>query len=61
MLNSKNTVENGTYGALLISAYDLKSESFTEVIKSYNQTTVDGILASMIRLLKKKLPLRTMY
>ena len=58
MLNSKNTVENGTYGALLISAYDLKSESFTEVIKSYNQTTVDGILASNDKIIKKEVTIK---
>lgn len=58
MLDSKNTVENGTYGALLISAYDLKSESFTEVIKSYNQTTVDGILASNDKIIKKEVTIK---
>lgn len=58
MLDSKNTVENGAYGALLISAYDLKSKSFTEVIKSYNQTTVDGILASNDKIIKKEVTLK---
>lgn len=53
MLDSKNTVENGTYGALVINATDVNGDSFKELIKSYNQTTVDGILASNDKIIKK--------
>lgn len=58
MLDSKNTVENGTYGALIISETDLKLESFKELIKSYNQTTVDGILASNDKIIKKDVTIK---